>query len=79
MSFLSLTLNVTWVNLLCNVWLHVLLQFFTDGLSQPLEMQFKGKAFVSISGRVLKKDFTMELDFTTVSGQAVFGLGGGKY
>lgn len=41
-------------------------------------MQFKGKAFLNITGKALKKDFTMKVDFTAVNGKAVLG-GGNKF
>lgn len=36
-------------------------------------MQYKGKAFVNITGRALKKDFVLELDSSKINGKAILG------
>jgi len=36
-------------------------------------MQLKGKAFVNITGRALKKSFALELGSSTINGKAVLG------
>ncbi|KAL9986757.1 hypothetical protein ACROYT_G000947 [Oculina patagonica] len=46
---------------------------FTDRMSRRMEMQFKGKASVNITGRALRKDFSVELSSSTVNGTAVLG------
>ncbi|KAL9986755.1 hypothetical protein ACROYT_G000945 [Oculina patagonica] len=46
---------------------------FTDRMSQRMEMQFKGKASVTITGRALRKDFSLEIGPSTISGKAVLG------
>ena len=42
-------------------------------MSQRMEMQLKGKAFVNITGRALKKSFALELGSSTIDGKAVLG------
>ncbi|KAL9962843.1 hypothetical protein ACROYT_G031988 [Oculina patagonica] len=46
---------------------------FVDRMSQRMEMQFKGKAFVNITGRALRKNFTLELKTPKIIGKAVLG------
>lgn len=36
-------------------------------------MQLKGKAFVNITGRALKKNFALELGSSNINGKAVLG------
>lgn len=54
-------------------FLFALQQLFTDRMSQRMEMQFKGKAFVNITGRALKKDFVLELESSKINGKAILG------
>lgn len=48
-------------------------QLFIDRMSQSMEMQFKGKAFVNITGRALRKNFSLELESPKIIGKAVLG------
>ena len=47
-------------------------QLFTDRMSQRTEMQFKGKASLNITGRALKKDFSLEIS-SKINGKATLG------
>lgn len=42
-------------------------------MSQRMAMQLKGKAFVNITGRALKRSFSLELGSSTINGKAVLG------
>ena len=46
-------------------------------MSQRMDLQLRGEAFVNLTGRALKKDFTLKLGSTKANGKAV--LGGRQY
>ena len=42
-------------------------------MSERMEVQFKGKTFVNITARALRKDFSLEIASSTTDGKAVLG------
>ena len=49
-------------------------KLFVDRLSRPLEMLFKGEVLYTVTGRALRRDFTLELSSSDIIGKA--GIGG---
>ena len=48
-------------------------KLFVDRLSRPLEMLFEGEALYTITGKALRKDFTLELSSSEIIGKAEIG------
>ncbi|PFX29109.1 Fibulin-5 [Stylophora pistillata] len=46
---------------------------FTTLMSQRMDMQLRGEAFLNVSGRALGKDFVLKLGLAKASGKAVLG------